>query len=366
VPPVAAPVPFTTEEHRHFFAEFIRWETAVGGPDPHLATLGEMVRRRSFAERVWRCGLYASGYNVPTAEVIWQNWPWERMEHEGGTLPAFVQAHWPGGFGLRRERRAVRTAEKFARCLMSIADFTTLVTEERPAWWTERGPEAFEQAWKLTGGIYGLGRYVQLKFVEALARYADGDFFQTDIRASGGQSPREGLALLYPAESEWLLASAGQEVQRTEELAVRLRESLYERDGLEVDFFTLQVVLCEYKKCWQGKQYPGRTHDTELRYLRNVHSYWHNDTDMLRARAVVFRPESLGEISGWDGAREPLENTLPLYRYTWSDLKYDYNKTINRATLAGKQQFGRRVPPEGRPVERPVVLPDVRRWRATA
>lgn len=363
--PAAASIPFTVVDHRHFFAEFIRWETAVGGPDPHLATLGKMIEGESFEERVWRCGLYASGYNVPTAEVIWQHWPFERVRQERHLLTGWVAENWKG-FGLRRERRAVRTPTKFARCLLSIAELTERIADETPDWWGVTTAEAYDHAWRTTGEVYGLGRYVQLKYVEALARYADGRFFQTDIRANGGTSPREGLALLYPDDQDWLTASPSSEVQRTEALAARLREALAESDGLEVDFFTLQVVLCEYKKCWQGKQYPGRTHDTELRYLHNVHAYWSNDTDMLRARAAVFRPETLGEISGWDGAREPLETTLPLYRYTWSDLKYDYRKTINRASLSGKQQFGTAVPPEGRPVKRAEVLPDVHTWRAAA
>src|SRR5262245_31777992 len=254
---------FTTEEHRLFFREFIRWETAVGGPDPHLATLGAMIRDQPWPERVWRCGCYASGYNVPTAEVIWSAWPWERMRLEGELLPAWVQENWPGGFGLRRERRAVRTASKFARCLMEIADWTEIVTTAPPRWWT--APRGFDAAWKSTGTIYGLGRYVQLKFVEALCRYADGAFRESDIRAKGGRSPREGLALLYPENADWLLS--GRYTAQTEYLAASLLNDLG-TEGYDVDFFILQVVLCEYKKNFLGRQYPGRTHDTELRYWK--------------------------------------------------------------------------------------------------
>jgi hypothetical protein len=323
---VQATPPFSTQEHLHFFSEFIRWEKAVGGPDPHLATLGEMIRDESWAERVWRCGLYASGYNVPTAEILWKHWPLERMHTEGPLLQDWLSENW-GGIGMRRERRAVRTPNKFYRCLRGIYDWTAQVTEQPPDWWGDDSAEAFESAWKSTGTIYGLGRYVQLKYVEALARYAEGKFHQTDIRARGGESPREGLALLFPASATWLTSTG--HIENVVALATALRGDVAERLQQDVDFFTTQVVLCEYKKVWQGKQYPGRTHDTELKYWRAAQMYWGHDSDMLRARGALFHPVSLGEEQGWWSARESLETTLPLYRYMWSDLVHDYSTTTN-------------------------------------
>jgi hypothetical protein len=91
------------------------------------------------------------------------------------------------------------------------------------------------------------------------------------------------------------------------------------------DWFELQVVLCEYKKSWQGKQYPGRTHDTELRYFREAQQAWGGfQSDMLHARAEVFPEVILGEKRGWWRQREELEAALPVYRYTWTDRKFDF------------------------------------------
>lgn len=92
-----------------------------------------------------------------------------------------------------------------------------------------------------------------------------------------------------------------------------------------VSHFELQVILCEYKKSWQGKQYPGRTHDTELRYWREARQKWGDFGEaMLEARAEVFPRIILGEENGWWRQREELEAALPVYRYTWSDRLYDY------------------------------------------
>lgn len=287
--------------------------------------MGELMGGESWEEKVWRAGCYAVGYNVPTAEVIWSAWPWPSALEDAPVFESWVREHWEG-FGLRRERRAVRTPSKYTRCLLSYAEWLASPDKD---WWYE--PD-FPRAWAELNRVWGMGRYVLLKLNEVLCRYADGAFRQTDIRAQGGRSPREGLALLWPEHAAWLLGGDDiATVRQVEALATETRERLSVAYGVEPSWFIFQVVLCEYKKCWLGRQYPGRTHDTELRYLREVQRYWGNATGILDARAAVFPHEALGELQGWHGARENLEETLPRYRYTWSDLKYDYALTADPA-----------------------------------
>lgn len=319
--------PFTKEDHWRFFTEFIREEKALGGPDPHLATLGPLLRDQLRNERIWRCCLYASGYNIPLAEAIWTNWPYQRAASDPGELEKWVHGNWPR-FTLRRERRAVRTPVKFSRMLLSMLDWMRY-GDLQVLW--ERG--TFEDAWRSTGEIYGLGRYVQQKLIEALARHTLGPmgnpppFAQNDIRAKDGTSPREGLALLWPGNTEFLLRGGNGPVniQMIDDLALRTKQRLAEAGLDTVTWFELQVVLCEYKKSWQGKQYPGRTHDTELRYFRDAQEKWGGfESHMLAARAEVFPEVILGEKRGWWRQREELEAALPVYRYTWTDRKFDF------------------------------------------
>jgi hypothetical protein len=299
----------------------VREEKALGGPDPHLATLGPMLRHCGLEERVWRCLLYASGYNIPLAEAIWHRWPYELALRNRDELVTWVGANWPR-FTLRRERRAVRTPEKFSRMLLSMLDWTLQRdTLDMVRWGTD-----FELAWRSTSQIYGLGRYVQQKLIEALVRHAKAEFAQDDIRPKDGHSPREGLALLFPY-SEATLTRGGNSPEIlavVEDVADRVKLYL-DNSKTPVSYFELQVILCEYKKSWQGKQYPGRTHDTELRYWRDARQKWGDFGEaMLEARAEVFPKEILGEENGWWRQREELEQALPIFRYTWSDLRFDY------------------------------------------
>jgi len=318
------------EEHWYWMAEFIRLETDLGGPDPHLATLGKMIEAEPQWERVWRIGCYAAGYNVPTGEAIWQEWSQGDVLGRPAEFAGWIAAHW-AGMGLRRERRAVRTPEKFARCLVSYAAW--METAMTAPWWTE--PD-FPRAWQECDRIYGMGRYVLLKLVEGLCRYGGARFVETDIRAAGGHSPREGLALLYPEHLSRLTSSDNSPllVRWIEEVVAADARVRLERMTGPLDYFTLQVILCEYKKVQAGRQYPGRTHDTELRYLADAQRYWRNTSTMLAARRAIFPVQVLGEVQGWDGKREELSACLPDHGYLWSDLIFDYHATDDLAAPA--------------------------------
>jgi hypothetical protein len=315
--------PDSPAEHLDRLAEFVRLESELGGPDPHLATVGAMLTGDA-AEDIWRCGLYASAYNVPTAEAVWTAWPFARVLEEVEDLPGWVYENW-NGLAFRRERRAVRTREKYSRCLVSIADW--VAKRDTFDWWTE---DNYDAAWKSSSEIYGLGRYVQLKFLEALRRYCGGAFDPHDIRPAGGKTPRACLANIYPEHRGPLLGNDNRDNLLIADMcAANARDAIEERNGWAPDYFVLQVVLCEYGKVAAGRQYPGRTHDTELRYYRDVREYWGDGSSMLDARLVAFDPICLGERNGWWRQREELSRTLPDYGYVWSDALYSYYDTTD-------------------------------------
>lgn len=322
----------TPQSYMSALAEFVKLETEIGGPDPHIDTLGYMMQDApTWEERIWRAGCYAAGYNVPTAEVIWQHWPLERVLEDVDSFPFWIAEHWEG-FGFRRERRAVRTREKFARCLTSIAEWTSKVGTYD--WWHE---DDYDAARSSTSEIYGLGRYVQLKLLEVFLRYCDGEFVPKDIWPVGGNTPRATLALLYPQHAAALRGNDSREnIEIANMCAAWTREEIAEKyDAPYLDFFRLQVALCEGGKAFVGRQYPGSTTDSELRYYLKVRSYWgESGSQMLAAREALFDERVLGEKNGWWDKRMELGTTLPEFGYLWSDLLYDYMSTTKLSTPA--------------------------------
>lgn len=315
-----------------FFADFCRWEMAVGGPDPHMATMIAMMPSESDPQaRLWEGAAYVSVYNVPTAEAILREWTWQGAR--AGDVTGWLTEHW-AGIVTRRERRAVRSPEKLGRCLQSLAG------------WVERVPGApyygpdpranYERAWADLESVYALGRYSKLKLLEYATRVGY-PLELPDLRAKGGWSPREGLALLFPTyETELMGADEPRNIRIAEMLAGVAQRKLATLD-VHLNKYVLQVCLCDFKQEWVGqRQFPGRSLDSELEYDAKIRPHWDWATAMYATRRILFPERALGEVAGWDYVRKELGTVARRHRYTWSDLRFDF--------LASKDHLGEPVP----------------------
>lgn len=317
--------------HPQFFREFCRYEKAAGGPDSHMATVGAMCAGLPAEQVAWRAGVYIAVYNVPTAEYIWDMRDrTEVLAAPGEALEGWLAARWPH-IGFRRERKAVRSPAKLARCLRSYAEWVEDLPD-RP-WMQPGDPVAnYELAWQDAASIYGFGRYVNLKLLEFYTRYLAAPIELPDLRAEGGWSPREALALLYPNHAADLM---GPDTPHNVALANRLAEVVRHNlwgSGLEVSRYEVQVLLCDYKQAYAGqRQYPGRSLDSELEYMEKLPSQQQADSQMWSARDRAFPRVALGERQGWRGVRKELGKVLRRHGYTWSDLRYDYGRTVDLA-----------------------------------
>lgn len=294
------------DTHLRWFGEFTAYDRALGGPDYHLANIVRQGMYLPTREQLWLAGAYGAWYNVPAAEYWFTNWP----QHIFRNTPDDEIVHWLRAEHLpyRRERRAIRTPEKTLRYLR------TWDALRLPA-----GPD-YEVWWNRLDDVYGLGRYAKMKVLEALHRFG---FVkgQPDMRAVGGTSPAEGLALMYPVLAPDLVPLNATGVRDLEFTGALLAEI----HGMT--FFQTQVYLCEYKQAWAGRQYPGRSLDSEMEYVAKTPLF---PTQMWDVRTLLHPSVALGEKRGWDGVRE-LGQTLPVYGYVWTDLRYDYMNTADLA-----------------------------------
>lgn len=309
-------------DHWRFFTEFCRYERLAGGPDPHMACVGEMAAGLG-RQSAWDwCGVYIACYNVPTAEILYRELPARGLEQE-----QWIRDNW-AGLAFRRERRPVRTPAKLARYMESWEEWAS---HDRPWMSGLMGPhEAYEAAWRDVLTVWGLGRYVALKALEFLRRYAGAPIELPDIRPAGGWSPRQALALLYPEHEPYLNGDdrAGN-LAVANGLAFDAQQRLWDA-GVEVDLYNLQVLLCDYKQSAVGqRQYPGRSLDSEMVHARKVHAHFGNTTQLWEVRSRLFPAWALGELNGWDDVR-PLGPVLAEHGYTWSDRLYDWNASKDR------------------------------------
>ena len=315
------------ETHLRFLAEFARYERAVGGPDPHMRIVCEGIIEPSWppADRAWMVGCYLAPYNVPTGEVIHHYWP-----HPGAVLNtpdglrAWVQEAWPG-LSMRRERRAIRTPTKLAAHLINYAEWCEVRAGQIH---TEQDAD---RVWRELMTIQGNGRYATIKTYEALHRVGVVSPAFPDIRPHGGWSPREMLAKLHPDVKDALNGGNSAALcQLANERAVISRRDLEAALSEPVDWYTMEVVLCEYKQAWDGGQYPGRAHDSELGHISKVQPSWPDvPFRALEVRSAMFPHLALGELNGWGGRRDGLGGCPSQHGYMWTDTLYDWNATTN-------------------------------------
>lgn len=322
--------------HWDKFAEFCLWEMNSGGPDPQIPLVGEMSKGLSADERMWRAGCYVSVYNVPFAEAIWEHWSYKDIQGNMSLFRDWLNTEWDK-IVTRVERKTVRRPEWMFEYFNSYYAFMrndVLPAIHLTSQWS---PEArYLYFWDLTiSRIKRFGRYVALKLLESYSLYCNIPMTAPDIRPKDGWSPRTTLALLQP---KFLHSIAREDNDPVTLQAVNLavketqRRLLNDYD-VDIDLFKLQVVLCEYRESYESKkQYPGRSHDSELGYWHKREALWGTQPyskNMLLARSRIFPWQHLGEwTTDWLGPRKECGQVLATYNYTWTDMLYDYKKSL--------------------------------------
>jgi hypothetical protein len=318
-----------SHDHWRLFAEFCRYEKAVGGPSAHLCMVHGMSRDLPVHEKVWRVGCYGAVYNTGGAMALWGNLSRDAVIAGGADVRAWIADHWDG-IPFHRHRRAVRHQDKLLKYLRSYA-LASRDWPDRDWWHGDPTPANYEAAWRDVLGVYGVGRYIAIRMLELFSRFGAGTALH-DIRARDANSPRRTLSLLWPQHTFVLAkdnsltgAAASESIANTTLRRVR------EDHGVELNHYELQVMTCEYHQSIDRKrQFPGRSIDGEGKSLRGVEPYWGTEVTApgWAVRPELFALESLGEVNGWL-TRDELMAVAADYGYTWSDMLYDYKATTD-------------------------------------
>jgi hypothetical protein len=328
----------STDQHWQNFADFCHYDMLAGGPDSHMTLAGHMSKGLPQMERLWHAGVYVGVYNVPTAELLWTAFPHKEMlKISNKDLTSWLTDNWQG-IATRTERKCVRVPANMAYYLKNYADWIQTLPGSK-YYSNRKTPEAnYEDLWEHSQkSVKFLGRYSGFKLLEYMTRYCDMLINLPDIRPVGGWSPRTMLSFLYPDYKEILLGpDTKANLETINSLDANLLATMND-NGVMLDKYKMEVFLCDYKQCYFGrKQYPGRSQDSEITYLKKLNAYWDHDFQMLKARSEIFPHWALGELNGWDSVRKELGTVLYDYGYMWSDSLYDYKNSIDLSIPTGK------------------------------
>jgi len=274
--------------------------------------------------------VYGAPYSVLTSEAIWREWPWQRVSRaDPEEFEAWIYANWEG-FHIRTERRMVRTRPKMAECLLSWKAWmkSGALSQINTGHYFTTAPRFYDMVYKsIIDNVMFFGRYITIRVVEFLRRYAGIPANLYDIRSMGGESPVRCLSLLFPAEKKALLVDKDPRV--AEALGGVLLTEVQQAVP-SVNHYVLAAMLCEYREAYEDHhQYPGRTIDQELEYLNGDKAQWWANrgfrTDLWQARAASFPFAVLGENRYWNGIRHDLSRWLRDKGENWSDLHHTYD-----------------------------------------
>ncbi|HEY6568577.1 MAG TPA: hypothetical protein VI341_13760 [Actinomycetota bacterium] len=304
--------------HVEKFAEFDRLKAQLGEPTPHMNIVRWMSSDADDSERLWRAGAYAAGYSVLTAEAIWREWPVERATSDLAGLEDWIFDNWQG-IHTRTPRRAVRTPDKFFRCLASYIDWM----QAEPLLHDRYGYDApYDEWWASANKIDFMGRYIVIRLLELLRRW---DFMSAelyDIRAMEAESPIRCLTLLVPERAGPLLAGDTKVADEMADLILRVASS-------DRSYFRFAALLCEYRKSYENQgDYPGNQTDEELGYTFSRYATWWSErgheTQLFAARRALVPEQARGENHGWVGQRKLAGSALREHGVNWTDMRYDW------------------------------------------
>lgn len=319
-----------TPKYWKAFADFCRYEKEAGGPDPHVQLSGALAGDNR-SSKIWMGGCYAAVYNSAMAWALYLDRPLDYiLETEEKKLASSLEAQWPWII-FRRERRAARSPTKLARCLKGYAEWATV---ELPKLEVLRfaPEELYEEFWNSALTIPTFGRYITFKLLEYLRRWVGVNIRPPDIRPRGADWPRRTLWELNPTQWTGMEGNSPAAIDKVNDLASMAKERLASDHGVDLDFYELETLLCEFRQMYHShKFYPGRPQDSELGYFYRVRKNWPIDGRFLDARARLFPHEYLGEKQGWTERREGLGRTLHDHGYIWSDAVYSYSITKDLA-----------------------------------
>ncbi len=323
------------EWHLRMFAEFAKAKSLIGEPTPHMRVADWFTKDQPFREQTWMAGAYLAAYSLITGEAVWNYWPRSRVDAEGfAPMAQWIKENW-AGFHTRKPRRCVRTPEKFARCLEGFARWqdTELPRLMRSAW--DDPVAEYDDWWESANKIPFFGRYISIRLLELMRRRGVMKAHMYDVRAIGAHSPIRCLMLLRPDRVAEL--STG-EPAVVNEIANQVKDSL---NDPHMSHFLFATLLCEYRACYEGSgDYAGNQHDEELEYsLGKYADYWRAKgmkSRLYEARAAIDPHECLGEIQGWRKRRLDVAGWMRERSIVWSDLKYDYAKSVAADALVGR------------------------------
>jgi hypothetical protein len=278
------------------FESFVRAELDAHGPDHQLQLLLELAPDVSDIEKVWLIGCYCTHHNVASAYAMWGNFRPEEVIDNPKRLLLWMEKYW-NSLPVRPEMHSHRIPEKRWECAVDFAMYSI-----GESWRIN----SYEKIWdEAIESVRFFNRYLAIKFLEMIRRTVRPDLILSDIRAQNGWSPRAAIAMLYP-EMAYIIGdkhnNSFEAVWYAEEHATEIKNKL-KANGINISYYQLQVLCCNFKQCIQGRVAPGSGHEAERTFMRIAEKHF-DMSHVYRTRQRIFNHIYLSETPNFQGLKK--------------------------------------------------------------
>lgn len=269
------------------FVDFCRNSIAAHDVDPAIEYLNYMVDRMEFNEEqvLWMCFLYGLTYQLPTAYVIWSEFPDLELIDEERLTKWFDK----NKTKLPYQQDKVKCKKDTVKTILS---YQTLVNGSQKKYFdnllnSENPQVNFDRMWSPLKSVYAFGRFSTWNQVQLLKHVAGYNIEPTTLMLGEPDSISftDGLCIAFdcpekvtqkiinPATGKkkkvhykW----SAEEKMDMEKSCATLKKSL----GL--DNFQLETLACAFKKIWRthDSRYVGYYNDRIADDIRKTSEHW--------------------------------------------------------------------------------------------
>lgn len=289
------------------FKRFCKNSLKANDVDPSLSYMRYIINRMEFNEEqvLWFCFLYAVTYNLPSAYLIWSEYPdlelvglskltnwWENNQRQ---IPFQTDK-------IKQRRNFVDTVKSYKELarLGQKSYFDNLLNSDDPQ-------ENFYSLWTPLNSIAYFGRFSIWNWCQALKHVAGYNIEPMELMIGEPESVSftDGLALAYGLHDKVTKKESGVKITyRWSEIEKAEMEHRCAplKEELGMDNFQLETLSCAFKKIWRDKdsRYVGYYNDRIADDIRKTSAHWKGvDWQLLwDARQECVPPPYLNDNKG--------------------------------------------------------------------
>ena len=286
---------------------FIRWyiyQLKTYDCDPSIYVMKYIVNRMelNIEQKYWLCWLYANTYQVPTAWVIFNEFPdfenvdlnrlktWNEKNYKKLCYQndqKWLKGHLPSIFEAYQKRIQTKGSQ--------YRYFEHYRHPEEPYFYMGEYHYHFDNLYTdITKNFYKFGRYTAWFYMQALKEICGLNLTPTSLKLKdeSSASPRAGLcyALNKPEWTEKKRKFSKEEIAYLEQEARKLLGEIDKKfsltiENISIDFFSLETSLCSFKKLFRSRngRYLGYYLDRFSKDIQNTsaHDWFGINWDLL-------------------------------------------------------------------------------------